>query len=165
MERRGGVQNTGSMQLQLRERFCAREYANVAFVWAVDWPLHGAPGGERRGTGGLGRLCLAPRLSQASFSYTITVSSIRGKKYTLLSTISPRFGMYIQGMYREREASSISKLEGTETGTKICMTFIFELSLDPLKTGCNFGLEGLWVYFRLYERNIKLPYHFQCSLF
>lgn len=31
-EQRGGVENTGSMQLQLRERFCAREYANSSFV-------------------------------------------------------------------------------------------------------------------------------------
>lgn len=30
---------TDSMQLQLGERFCAREYVNSSFVWAVDWPL------------------------------------------------------------------------------------------------------------------------------
>ena len=32
VERREGVENRGSMQLQLRERFCAREYANSSFV-------------------------------------------------------------------------------------------------------------------------------------
>lgn len=31
-EWRGGMENTGSMQLQLRQRFCAREYANSSFV-------------------------------------------------------------------------------------------------------------------------------------
>lgn len=64
-EWRGGVENMGSMQLQLRERFGAREYANSSFVWAVDWPLHRTPGGEGRGSSGLGRLCLARRPSQA----------------------------------------------------------------------------------------------------
>lgn len=79
-ERRGGVENTGSMQLQLRQWFCAREYANSSFVWAVDWPLRCTPGGEGRGSGGLGRLCLARRPSQASFSYTIAVSGVAWKK-------------------------------------------------------------------------------------
>lgn len=31
-EWRGGMENTGSMQLQLRQRFCARKYANSSFV-------------------------------------------------------------------------------------------------------------------------------------
>lgn len=31
-EREKRVENTGSIQLQLRERFCAREYANSSFV-------------------------------------------------------------------------------------------------------------------------------------
>lgn len=79
---RGGVENKRSMQLQLREQICAREYANSSFVWAVDWPLRCTPGGEGRGCSELGRFCLARRPSQASFSYTIAVSSIGGEKKT-----------------------------------------------------------------------------------
>lgn len=37
--RDSGVEDRGSMQLQLTERFCARKYANFCFVWAVDWPF------------------------------------------------------------------------------------------------------------------------------
>lgn len=94
-----GVENMGSMQLQLRERFCAREYANSSFVWAVDWPLRCAPGSEGRGSSGLGRLCLARRPSQASFSYTIAVGSIGGKKTHLYQLSLPAsVCTYIQGM-------------------------------------------------------------------
>lgn len=34
----GGVENTGTAQMQLGEQICAREYANSSFVRAVDWP-------------------------------------------------------------------------------------------------------------------------------
>lgn len=76
-----GVENTGSVQLQLRDRFCAREYVNSSFVCAVDWPLHSSPGGEGRGSSGLGCLCLVQRPSQASFSYTSQSAALEERRH------------------------------------------------------------------------------------
>lgn len=115
------------MQLQLRERFCAREYANSSFVWAVDWPLRCTPGGEGRGSSGLGRLCLAWRPSQASFSYTITVSSVGRKKTRFFCQLPLRASACTSKGYKERDASSISMLKRRKLQQRCSLIVIYDL--------------------------------------
>lgn len=139
-ERRGCVENMDSMQLQLRERFCAREYANSSFVWAVDWPLHCAPGSERRGSSGLGRLCLAWRSSQASFSYTITVSSTGWKKrHTFCQMPLPVSSCSTSKGCREREAGSISKLQRQRQEQRYSLIVTHDLYMYMSQASIHWG--------------------------
>lgn len=104
------------------------------------------------GSSGLGRLCLARRPSQASFSYTIALSGIGGKTTHFCQLSLPASARTSKGC-REGDASSISKLQRQRPEQKYSLIvtydlYIYELSLNPLKTGCNFGPEGLWEYWR-----------------
>lgn len=78
------------------------------------------------GSSGLGRLCLARRPSQASFSYTIALSGIGGKTTHFCQLSLPASARTSKGC-REGDASSISKLQRQRPEQKYSLIVTYDL--------------------------------------
>ena len=76
------------------------------------------------------------------------LAASEGKRHTCVSCLSLRQYVCTSKGHREGVARSICKLQRWNSLIVTYDFYIYDVSLNPLKTGCNFGAGGFWEYSR-----------------